>query len=263
MKRSSPWPLVGIAAFTVLALLGALLVKLSHDDGPSARELLDGAPAAVDASRSAHIAMSVKVDTNTVDTTVEGAGAVDFSNGSGWFTIDALGQHIEVRTDAKTLYVLPSGAKTWLAAKVDDASALGSFGTGPDAAIAFVDLLRGDAEVKDLGTEKVGGADARHVRATIDVDTAIAKAGVGGKAGLQALADLAAKKGSLPIDVWIDDAGLPVRQRLSGLLQGFKVVITLDLDKFGSKLGVAIPPEGEVRDVEGDELAQVFGKPSK
>lgn len=257
----SPWPLVGIAAFTVLALLGALLIKLNHDGGSSASALLAAAPAAVDAAGSAQVAMTVKIDTSTIDTSVDGKGAVDFGSGAGWFTIDGLGQHIEVRTNAKTMYVLPSGATTWLAAKIDEASALGSFGTGPDAAIAFVDLLRGDAEVEDLGSAKVSGVETRHVRATIDVDSAIAKAGADGKAGLQALSDLAAKSGSVPLDVWIDEGGRPIRQRVRGQLQSFKVVITLDLTKFGSKLGVDIPPQGEVRDVEGKELAQLFGKP--
>lgn len=259
--KKRPWVLVGLAAFTVVALLAALLIK-DRDGGSSPGDLLAAAPAAVDAAGRAHVTMAVEVDADALDTSVDGDGAVDFGTGAGWFVIETLGQRIEVRTDGETIYVLPSGETTWLRVKVEDAAALGSFGTGPDAAVAFVDLLRGDAEAEDLGTEEVGGVEARHLEATIDVDTAMEQAGAEGRASLQALADLAAKKGSLPLEVWIDDRGLPVRQRLRGVLQGFKVVITVELTKFGSKLGVAIPPEGATRDVEGDELAQLFGRPA-
>jgi hypothetical protein len=61
--------------------------------------------------------------------------------------------------------------------------------------------------------------------------------------------------------VWIDDRNLPVRQRIRGQVQGVDVVLTMDLTDWGAELGVDIPPEGAVRDIEAEELTRIFGGP--
>jgi hypothetical protein len=61
--------------------------------------------------------------------------------------------------------------------------------------------------------------------------------------------------------VWLDDDGLPVRERLKGTLQGVDLVVTVDLTKWGTPLDVELPPEGAIRDVEPAELVQLFSKP--
>jgi hypothetical protein len=248
--KKGPWLAVALMAVAVVGLLIALAFKRG-DDGPSATSLVRDAPAAVDAAGSAKLTMLVKVDTKGVDVKVDGTGAVDFGSGAGWFVVEMLGQRIEVRTDGTTLFVLPNGEKTWLAVNAKDAGALASFGAGPSSATALIDLLRGDHDkVEDLGHQTVGKKDARHLRMRI----------AAGKIPKE-LASFVPKGKDLPLEVWIDANGLPVRERLVGALQGLDVAVTLDLTSYGSELGVAIPPEGSTRDIEPDELTRVFGRP--
>ena len=259
-KPKGPWLLVWLMAATVVALLAALLLTRA-DGGSDPEALLRGAPAAVDEQGSAHLEMSVDVDQEGLDVSVDGTGAVDFASGSGWFTVELLGTTIELRTNGESLFVLPSGETTWLAVNAEDAAGLGALGTGPGEAIAFVDLLRGKTEdVEDLGNEEVGGDDARHLRVRVDLDAAAAAADANGRAAIEALRSFASD-GTLRLEVWIDDRNLPVRQRMRGTVQGVDVVLTMELTDWGAELDVAIPPEGAVRDIEADELTRIFGGP--
>jgi hypothetical protein len=242
----------------VVAVLVALLLARGDGDGGVAG-LVAGVPGAVEDAGRAHLTMAVRLD-DPDQTSADGEGAVDFDSGAGWFDVTVLGQRISMRTDGATLYLLPAGETTWLAAKADDAGAVGAFGTGPSEVVAFVDLLRGDVgDVQDKGTDEVGGVDARHVRLRIDLDRAVAAAPERSRSALQSLATLA-PDGRLPMDLWIDDRGRPVRQRIRGTLRGVDVVVTVDLSGWGHELGVPIPPEGAVRDVDAAELAQIFGR---
>ena len=258
MKPKGPWLLVWLMAATVVALLAALLLT-EGDDGVDVDALLADAPRAVDEHGSARLDMAVTVDQEGIDVSVDGSGAVDFAAGAGWFTVEQGSTSTELRTNGETLFVLPSGQTTWLAVHADEAE-LGAFATGPSQAIAFVDLLRGAAaDVDDRGTVEIDGAETRHIRLTVDVDDAVAAASEEHRPAIEALRAFAAEEGSLPLEVWIDERNLPVRQRMRGQVEGVAVVITTDLTEWGEPLDVAIPPEGAVRDIEADELAQVFG----
>lgn len=247
----------------VVAVLVAVLLLRGGDDDVDVEDLLADTPAAVDAEGTAGLTMAVEVAGEGADVTVEGTGGVDFASGAGWFDVDLLGQQVEMRSDADTLYVRRAGEQGWVAVHADEADALGSFGTGPSEAIAFVDLLRGDAsQIDDLGAEEIDGEPVRHLRVVAALDRAIAAAEPSHRGPLEALGDLGPDDGELAFEVWIDDRNLPVRQRLEGAVQGIALVVTLDLSEWGAALDVAIPPEGEIRVVEPEELAQLFGRPA-
>lgn len=251
------WLLAALVAVAVAALAVVLLAR--GEDGVDVDELLADAPAAVDEQGRAHLALTVELDAAGI--AVDGTGAVDFGAGTGWLDLELLGTTIELRTNGDTLFVLPAGQTTWLAAHADEAAGLGAFATGPSEAIAFVDLLRGaTGDVEDRGTDEIGGAHARHLRLAVDVDTAVAAASEQSRPAIEALRAFATD-GVLPLDVWIDGRNLPVRQRVRGEVQGLPVVVTLDLTRWGDPLDVAIPPEGAVRDIEADELTRIFGGP--
>jgi len=243
-----PWILVGIMAVAVVALLAALLLR--GDDGPGADELLAAAPGAVDAQGTAGLRMTVDLGGDALDVGVEATGGVDFESGAGHLLLTLLGQQIELRTDGRTLFVLPDGEDQWLATKADEEGALDALGgTGPNQAVELVDLLRGDLDdVEDLGEVDIGGEPTRHLRFTVAAEGEVVEA-------------LAGDGEDVPIEVWIDERNLPVRQRIEGNVQGVDVVVTIDLTDWGRPLAVTIPPEGEVRDVEPEELAQIFGAP--
>jgi hypothetical protein len=257
-----PW-LAVLAMGVVVVLLLVVLVLRGGGDDVDVEDLLADAPAAVDAEGTARLAMSVEVAGEGVDVSVEGEGGVDFATGAGWFTVELLGRQIEMRSNAETLFVRPVGEEAWVAVHADEAAesgALDSLGTGPSEAGAFVDLLRGDpSDIEDLGEEEIDGEPVRHLRLTIDLASAIEAADESHRGPLEELGELAPEDGQLPLEVWIDERNLPVRQRLEGEVQGIGLLVTVDLSDWGAPLEVAIPPEGEVRDVEPEELALLFG----
>lgn len=256
VKRRGPWLLVLLMAGTVVMLLAALLLTQS-DDEVDVAALLAATPHAVDEQGTAHLEITVEVDNESIDVSVHGVGAVDFTSSAGWFDLDLLENAVGLRTDGTTLFVLPSGETTWLAVHAEDSAALGPFGTGPSEVIAFVDLLRGyDDDIDDLGVEDIGGAETRHLRIEVDLDAAAD--GEDRRASIEPLRQLA-PDGVLPLEVWIDDRNLPVRQRVRGTVQGVDLVVTVELTSWGDELGVPIPPEGAVRDIEPEELARIFG----
>lgn len=249
MKKVAPWPLVAAMAVVVAVLAGVLLLR---DRGPSAADRLAAVPVAVDAAGSAHVAMTIELGGDDLDLTVEGAGAVELATGRGWFTISLLAQEIEMRTDGELLFVRPGGEEQWMATHADEVGDVGSFGAGPGEVVAFVDLLRDDLDdVEDLGETEVGDTAARHLRASIPRDELPG-----------ALARLTPDDGALPLEVWVDGRDLPVRQRITGRISGLDLVLTVDLSGWGDDLGVEIPPAGEIRDVEPEELERVFGAPA-
>lgn len=254
------WLLAGVLAAAVVAVLAAVALTGGGDE-VDVDELLAGAPGAVDEQGRAHLTMSVEVDQDGLDVSVVGTGAVDFAEGTGWLELEVLGTTIELRTNGETLFVLPSGQTTWLAVHADEATGLGAFATGPTEAIAFVDLLRGTTgDVEDRGTGEIAGVEVRHLRLTVDLDTAVAAAGAASRPAIESLRALA-PDGVLPLEVWLDDRNLPARQRVRGEIQGVPVVVTMGLTRWGEPLDVAIPPEGAVRDIEADELTRIFGGP--
>jgi hypothetical protein len=254
--------LVGVMAAVVGVLLAVLLVTRGGDE-PDPAELLAGVPDAVADAGTARLAMAVAVNGGSLDVSVDGTGQVDFDTAAGTFDVSILGTKLEMRTDGSTLYVRPDGDQTWLAAKADEADPLnGSFGTGPSEAVAFVDLLRGKpGKIEEREGDEIGGVDTRHLRTTIDVADAAEQAGDVSRAALEQLATLAPSGGRIPVDVWIDGEGRLVRERLRGTLQGVDLTVTVDLSDWGDPIEAEIPPEGEIRPVEPQELVQLFTRP--
>ncbi|HEX4904825.1 MAG TPA: hypothetical protein VFU93_05205 [Acidimicrobiales bacterium] len=261
MKRpTARWLLAALLASVLLTVVPVVVLTRGEAD-VDVDALLADTPQAVDEQGRAHLVLSVEIDGDELEIAVDGTGAVDFGEGTGWLNLDLPGTSVELRTNGETLFVLPSGQTTWLAAHADEAAGLGAFATGPSEAIAFVDLLRGATEdVEDVGTEEIDGVEARHLRLTVDLATGAGAAGEQSRPAIEALRAFAADR-VLPLEVWIDDRNLPVRQRVRGEVQGLPVVVTIDLARWGEPLDVAIPPEGAVRDIEADELTRVFGGP--
>jgi hypothetical protein len=72
----------------------------------------------------------------------------------------------------------------------------------------------------------------------------------------------------MPVDVWITDDGIPVRQVMtfdgaSGVsaLAGLKMKVTVDLSDFGAPVKVDIPPADQVQQIDPAQLGSLFGGP--
>ena len=234
-----------------------MLVAACSGGGDDPAALVGKVPEAIDEEQTARLDMTVDFDAEGVEASVTGEGVVDLVAGTGWFDTTVLGQQIQMRTDGETIFVRTPREPSWLATDASAASSA-SFGAGPIGAIAFVDLLRGaGGEVEDLGEEEVRGLDTTHVRVSVDVDEVVEAAPDVRAPVLEGMAGLA-PDGPLPLEVWLTDDGLPVRLRVVGDVDGVGIRVTVDLSGFGTALDVAIPPEGDIRDTDPEELADLF-----
>ncbi|HYD10772.1 MAG TPA: hypothetical protein VEA78_11785 [Acidimicrobiales bacterium] len=243
---------------TLLALLLAVSAAACSGGGdPDPADLVGKVPDAIEEERTARLEMTVDFSMEGVEANVTGEGVVDLVEGAGWFDTTVLGSEIQMRTDGELIFVRTPREPRWLATSAEAAGSA-SFGGGPVGAIAFVDLLRAaNDDVEELGEEEVRGLETTHVRVHTDVDQAIADAPTARATVLEGLAPLA-PDGPLPMEVWLTDDGVPLRLRVEGEVEGMSIRVTVDLSSFGAELGVEIPPEGEIRDIEPDELESLF-----
>jgi hypothetical protein len=281
MKRT-----VTAALVAVLALAGCGSGG-SSAEGKRPFELVAAASAATMKAQTSRFAMHVTVDGSALFGAARGpigfgaAGEIDYTSQKGRATFDfadlgeageAAPKDLEMVFAGTTVYVKggPFGGteeKPWVeidATKV--AAQYGGIGAG-DLHIAdpinALDYLNGVSdEVTEVGREKVRGADARHLRATLDPEKAAASLPAAAQ-GL--LRQLNGGRG-LDMDVWIDDAGrlrkLTTTIRLSQVLgalapgdsestkggDGEKAAVTttFELFDFGTKVDAAPPPPEQV-----------------
>lgn len=198
-----------------------------------------------------------------------GTGAQDFANKSAQIvvTLPENAGEIETRVVDRTVYEkLPAsqapGLKgKWLKIDIDKAAAsagLGSAGQGSPSDPAQVLQMLTDVsnQVTPVGDEQVRGVKTTHYRAVVDLTKASAKAG-NSPEQINRLKQLLGTS-SYPVDIWIDDSGLPHRLQFQmplpkQLTQGSdvtdaKMIATEELYDFGSPVSVQAPPAGQTVD---------------
>jgi hypothetical protein len=148
---------------------------------------------------------------------------------------------------------LPSG-KEWVKAdtsKLGGASHSSNFDlfSGADPAKAL-DQLRAAGDVKKVGEDTVQGETMTHYRVVIDAANAKNLTPAQRK---QVEKALAGTSGSVPADVWVDDAGLLRRMQIDfafgPALQNAHMSMTMDYSDFDSPVTVETPPPDTVVDL--------------
>jgi hypothetical protein len=154
-------------------------------------------------------------------------------------------------------------------AKIDPEAAaqLGGSAGGIVDPSAYVGLFAGAVEVSEAGEEDVGGVATTRYEGTIDLKRVIERfpAILGEEAGPsteealeQTLDQMEALgiDGGIPFEIWIDDEGLPRRQRIAmdfgGVAPGNEdasMEIQVDFSAFGEPIEVDVPKDREVTDV--------------
>jgi hypothetical protein len=168
------------------------------------------------------------------------------------YELDAGALDMELLRHGEVAYVrtsriapaLPPG-KRWV--RTSDPSQLGNSPMSPDM---FRSLLEASGGVEDLGREEVRGADAVHLRATVDMRrvpaseiTEETEAFVGG---------LGDENADLPIDVWIGPDGRPLRYRVEmeqpreGGGEPQFVELVYDVLAYEARLDLNAPPARQV-----------------
>ena len=268
------------ATVGLLLVLGACGGVSSSGGTESAQHVI---AAAVDASEDAgSTRFEFNVDMHVGGQTVgaHGAGVFDQSGKEGSFTFDigalaglgnGLGFEMRVvdgvaHMDFGSLFALAAGTNgvhlpdgvRWL--RIDPA-ALGispqdvadNFGAGSSSADphALLESLRGvSTDIEELGTDVIDGRKVTGYRAQVDVSKALARLPEQYRDRLAGKLDGFGR--TIPVEVWIDEAGLPrrVRETLDLTVGGehASAVVRMDFVDYGVTVSVQPPPAAETLD---------------
>jgi hypothetical protein len=247
------------------ALLGLLLV-LSACGSPGPEELLDRAPDALEEAGSSRFEMRVTAVGDGVDSSYSASGEQDLDAGTMRMEADlgldasttetlALGDVMYLRSPMFALFTGDEG--TWVRVDLEesgraaglDMEALVEGNTGP---AALLQQLRGAADdVDELGSEEIRGVDTTHLRVIVDTERAIEDSPPEVREQLRSYAEASGLPSAYPMEVWIDDDGLP--RRLSTIVDiedetmGTVTQQTvLELYDFGVNVRIDEPAEDEV-----------------
>jgi hypothetical protein len=246
-----------------------------------ARAVLAAAPGKVKNANSSKVSFSITVDSDTLEDplTVPGSGEFDYAAKEGRLTMDygsvlsAAGQSgngdMEILTKGSVYYVkwplLSSAVKAktpWISfdiTKLDqitgiDTSSLRSVNQGdPSQTLVY---LKAAGMVEDQGTEDVDGVPTTKYHAVIDLNRIPGLAPADQRDAVAASVKTLKETygiSELPLDVWVDDNGLPRKlfYEISTTVQGSKVKTTLEmkLSDYGTSVDVQPPPASQVTDL--------------
>ena len=286
--------LIALSLLAMLSLAGAVLSGCgAADKVRAAADPVEEAVAATAKAGGARVAMRVGIDAPEAP---KGAaftadGILDIARGEMQMTIDmsslagALGDagsapdpadlDMEMRLVDEVMYmrmdllagVLPDG-KRWI--KLDTREIGKSLGIDMSQLSQYNDptqmlkYLREAGSVERVGRARVRGTSTTHYRAQIDIGKALKQ--LSGSAmsseALSALDEITGG-GTLPVEVWIDDANLVRRMELKMSAAGeqkapvFSMSLQMDLYDYGTSVSVDVPPAAEVAD--GSKLLGAAG----
>lgn len=269
-------------------VLGLALTLAACGSKADAKTIVHEASTKTAGGHTAHMAIDLKVRAKTGNPQeITGDGVFDFTKKSGVMQLKLpqfagmnLGA-IEVRVLDSIVYEkLPpqlasaAGQKGWV--KIDPAAVAKEAGfdlnsltqTSSSDPTQFLDLLKSvSSDVKEVGKEKVTGADTTHYRATIDFAKAV-EASPTADAATKAKLSAFYNNLTAPADVWIDGDGrlrkmtytldtskidasaLSTNARAASAFQQIAGIdFTLELSNFGVAVNVTAPPANETTDL--------------
>lgn len=216
-----------------------------------------------------------------------GEGVFDFANNRSRVDLrlsEALGgdgnetappdqTEIEILVDAATTYVrMPlltraaGGAFEWFKIDVGDLTRVtgeGQLGLGASDPAQTLDYLRGAAsDLVEIGDEPVGGVATTHYASTLDLTLAVELTPAGRREQVSAAVEQFRTQfgtTNFPVDVWIDEDGLPRRLRYELDLSAFDasgdvpagaiMSFTMELFDYGTDASIEAPPADLVGDL--------------
>lgn len=255
-----------VTAVVLVLALGACGSASNRASKVSTVQLVAGSADAAAAARTARISGSETITVDGESKTIPIDGAIDFTNGAAEMTIDmgsmglkGLGA-IRARVVDQVMYMdfgeILSGSrapaalrgKRWLKL---DLAAMGGGANSSSNVAGLLESLRGAGDVRTVGPARIDGVDTVHYRANIDTAKALDKVKPG---PLRDMAEkgLAMMGASYPVDVWIDDDGLPRRfaMKISMQVDGERVSVseTVNYTDFGTAVHVEAPSAEETAD---------------
>ncbi|MET1012227.1 MAG: LppX_LprAFG lipoprotein [Actinomycetota bacterium] len=268
MKRS----LLALTALSVLASCAEGGTPISPRDA-----VLDAMTAVYEAgSYHQELRMSMSAEGQSFSITAE--ADVDNATKQAAMTMDLgmMGGEMEMVMDDGVIYMRSpafEGAPTpWVSldpSKMDPAAAgqFGGFGAGTTDPSAYAGLFAGVFDVKASGEADIDGIATTRYTGTIDLQKVLEGFAdvVGEDADAKTTEQLEAAveqfealgiEGKIPFQIWIDEEGLPRRQRITmdfgDLVPGTgdaEMEMTVDYSAFGEPVDVELPKASEVTDV--------------
>jgi hypothetical protein len=261
-----------LAASLILALIGVISVVTGGDEAvedPTA--LVRSAPDALQEAGSARMTMTMGMEGGAMSMEMGGTGLVDFVTGGGTFEMAVMGQAFEIRTDGELLWMkmpamaLPPGVEgSWLEVPLDEMPGIAPGGFAAPSG-GYVDALRGlSSEIEELGVEEIDGVDTNHYRFDVSIEAALEELDEEDRAALEQSFEALGDVETLPVELWITDDGLPIRQVMTFALAeaGFAgtMRIQIDMSDFGVDVDVEPPPAEEIISFdEHPELEELIG----
>jgi hypothetical protein len=264
--------LLGLTSLSVLAACAEGPAPVSPRDA-----VLDAMSAVYEAgSLHQELEMSVTAEGQTFSFT--GEADVDHRNQRIDMTMDMgmLGGEMQIVMDGGIVYMrspaFQDAPTRWISmdpSKLDPAAAaqFGGFGAGTTDPSAYVGLFAGVFDVEASGEQEIGGISTTRYVGTIDLAKVLESfSDVVGEdvdaATKEQLEAAVAQLGSLgidediPFEIWIDEDGLPRRQRVTmdfgDLAPGAgeaSMEMTVFYSAFGEPVEVELPKRSEVTDV--------------
>jgi LppX/LprAFG-like lipoprotein len=255
----------------------------STDTGTSsdAKSVVAAAPEKVKDANSSKVGLSITVDSDQLSSplTIPVNGEFDYAANAGRLTMDygdvleAAGQsadgEMEILTKGSVYYVkwplfskAVKASTPWISfdiTKLDeisgiDTSSLRSVNQGdPSQTLVY---LKAAGTVEEQGAEEIDGVATTKYHALIDLDRIPGLAPADQRDAVAASVDSLKKTygiTKLPLDVWIDDKGLPHKlfYEIAAKVQGVKVrtALTMTLSDYGVDVNVEPPPASQVTDL--------------
>ena len=233
---------------------------------------------------SSKVSVSVSVDSSDGSLPQGGyraEGAFDYSSNKGHMSVDlgklpvAAGSDagsVNVIFDESVIYMKLPGlqesvptSKPWVRIDVKElqrqsggASQFNAFGQADPS--QYLQFLQGAGKVEELGSETVRDVETTRYKAVVDMSEAVKQAPAEMREALTQAIKASGSK-SVPVNAWIDSAGLLRRVRYSygGSEQtgSLSSSITVDFYDFGTTVEVRPPPADQVTD-----LADILDKAS-
>lgn len=261
--QTSRWIAAQSTALAVVLLAAVVAALTLQAPAPATADTLRLVGAAGQAAADAgsyRMEMEFSVEASGLE--IEFGGTADVVAATG----DATGE-LEV-PGGDTLRFLSTGGRGWF--ELPESSPLRAGGkrwvgfplpTGGAPVIEdpleLLQLVAGEGEVLDMGSDQVRGVGARQYRVQLDA------------AALAALADqqqdnpligsqLRSLDGAGQLDVWLSDDGLPRRLQVVFAADGVSAVFSFEMFEYGLEVDVSPPPAAEVVDAQSQQEAGGF-----
>ncbi|MGE3422655.1 MAG: DUF6612 family protein [Dehalococcoidia bacterium] len=173
-------------------------------------------------------------------------------------SMDAVGQKTETVMDGSTMYLkMPALGDGWYRMDVsellDQAGSLNSAYEDPTKILSWLSTVGDDVTL--VGSDSIRGEDADHYRATVNLRKAAAEMGASQAEAVEKALELLGDE-NFDVDVWVNDAGFPVRLRYEmsfansevKMLQKVVAKYSLDYMDWGEPVAIDVPDSSQVKD---------------